>query len=162
VSSGGRRILVVDDDPASCELVAYALKSIGYNVAIAADGSRALNMDLDDDIELVILDVHMPEHDGAEVLMMLRERHTTRSIRVLAITGDVSQEARNRMDNSGADGFLTKPVDLAELRREVGRLMPGLAQHEGGLYRRVRERGVGYKLGLHVIDPRAELLRDEG
>ncbi len=140
--STGRRILVVDDDPASSELVAYFLKSLGYNVAIAADGNRALNMNLDDEVELVILDVHMPEYDGTEVLEMLRRRHLLRPVKVLALTGDESPKVRESMDRSGVDGFLTKPVDLAVLRDEVGRLMPGLSQSEGILYRRRRQRGV--------------------
>jgi len=155
MTSASRRILVVDDDPASNELVAYFLKSLGYNVAIAADGGRALNMDLDDDIELIILDVHLPQHDGDEVLVMLREQHLSRPVKVLALTADGSDEVRESMQSAGADGFLTKPVDLDVLREEVGRLMPGHSQVEGGLYRRVRERGVTPR----SIDPRAALKR---
>lgn len=133
-----RRILVVDDDPASCDLVAYFLKSLGYHVAVAADGSRALNMDLHDDIELVILDVHMPRHDGPEVLAMLRERARSRPVPVVAVTGDDSEEVRLHMDGLGIEGFLTKPVDLDALREVVTRLMPAWPRSEGPLYRRVR------------------------
>jgi len=156
MSSSSRRILVVDDDPASYELVSYFLKSLGYNVAIAADGSRALNMDLDDDIELVILDVHLPELDGDEVLMILRKRRASKPVKVLAMTADVSDEARESMESAGADGFLTKPIDLTLLRSEVSRLMPGQAQGEGALHRRVRERGLRLSL---TTDPRANLSR---
>ena len=155
MTSSSRRILVVDDDPASNELVAYFLKSLGYNVAIAADGSRALNMDLDDDIELVILDVHLPQHRGDEVLLMLRERHVSRTLKVLALTADESDEVRVSMQGAGVDGFLTKPVDLAVLRSEVTRLMPGESRVEGALHRRVRERG----MTPLSIDPRAALKR---
>ena len=156
MTSASRRILVVDDDPASNELVAYFLKSLGYHVAIAADGSRALNMDLDDDIELVILDVHLPQHDGDEILLMLRDRGLSRPVKVLALTADESDEARESMESAGADGFLTKPVDLDVLREEVTRLMPGDSQVEGALHRRVRERGVTMP---RTVDPRAALKR---
>jgi DNA-binding response OmpR family regulator len=155
MTSSSRRILVVDDDPASNELLAYFLKSLGYNVAIAADGSRALNMDLDDDIELVILDVHLPQHDGDEVLLMLRRRRLSRALKVLALTADDSDEVRASMQSAGADGFLTKPVDLDVLHAEVIRLMPGESQLEGALHRRVRERG----LMPRNVDPRAALKR---
>jgi two-component system, sensor histidine kinase and response regulator len=155
MTSASRRILVVDDDPASNELVAYYLKSLGYNVAIAADGSRALNMDLGDDIELIILDVHLPQCDGDEVLLMLRERHPSRPVKVLALTADESNDARESMQSAGADGFLTKPVDLDLLRDEVIRLMPGGSQVEGALHRRVRERGITPP----SLDPRAALKR---
>jgi DNA-binding response OmpR family regulator len=155
MTSASRRILVVDDDPASNELVAYFLKSLGYNVAIAADGTRALNMDLEDDIELVILDVHLPEHDGDEVLVMLRGRRLSRPVKVLALTADASEEVRESMQRAGADGFMTKPIDLDVLRQEVVRLMPGESQAEGALHRRVRQRG----LTPRNVDPRSLLTR---
>jgi CheY-like chemotaxis protein len=134
------RILVVDDDPSSCELVAYSLKPLGYRVAIAADGNRALNMGMDDDIGLVILDVHMPMFDGIEILAMLRERHKMRPVKVLALTGDGSAEVRASMESKGIDGFLTKPVNLKSLREEVTRLMAGAMPGDLGLYRRMLDR----------------------
>lgn len=138
-----RRILVIDDDPASCDLVAYFLKSLGYEVAIAFDGNRALNMNLNDHIELVIMDVHLPVYTGAEVVTLLRKRHLLRPVKVLVVTGDGSPEAREAMDRVGVDGFLTKPVHLGDLRAEVERLVPGLSQNEGALHRRARERRLG-------------------
>ena len=160
MSSENRRILVVDDDPASCELVAYFLKSLGYDVAIAPDGGRALNMNLDDEIELVILDFHMPVYDGPQVLAMLRRRRLDRQVKVLALTADESEESREEMDREGADGFLTKPVDLDALHDEVVRLMPGMAQREGALHRRVRERRVELALSSRTFDRRRHLWRD--
>lgn len=153
------RILVVDDDPASCELVAYYLKSQGYHVAIAPDGDRALNMNLDDDIELVILDVHMPVYDGTKVLSLLRGRSLLRPVKVIALTGDDSPDVRESMERSGVDGFLTKPVHLETLRDEVNRLIPGQSQDEGGLHRRVRERGLEEVLSARRVNPRAGLRR---
>lgn len=161
MTTASRRILVVDDDPDSCELVAYFLKSHGYKVAIAADGNRALNMDLEDDIELVILDVHMPLYDGPEVLAMLRKRRLLRPVKVLALTGDESADIRETMDRLGADGFLTKPVDLPVLREEVNRLMPGQPQSEGALHRRIRERGIGRRVESSWVDPRPGLVHED-
>ncbi len=137
---GASRILVVDDDPASCELVAYSLKPLGYRVAIAADGDRALNMGMQDDIGLVILDVHMPMRDGIEILAMLRERHGMRPVKVLALTGDESAAVRSAMETGGIDGFLTKPVDLKSLRDEVTRLMADQVSGDLRLYRRLIDR----------------------
>ena len=159
MSSSNRRILVVDDDPASCELVAYWLKSLGYDVAIAPDGRRALNMNFEDEIELVILDFHMPGYDGTDVLAVLRGMRPAAPIKVLVLTADESEEARQVMDRSGADGFLTKPVDLHTLRTEVARLMPGMAQAEGALHRMVRARKMEVGLSARQIDPRKELRR---
>lgn len=135
-----RRILVVDDDPASSELVMYFLKSLGYRVAYAADGNRALNVGVEDDIELVILDAHLPVYDGFEVVAMLRGRRLMRPLKFLALTADESLEVREAFESTGVDGFLTKPVDLHSLREHVDRLMAGQAHHELGLYRRSLQR----------------------
>jgi len=141
--TAARRILVVDDDPASCDLVAYFLKSLGYRVVIAPDGNRALNVGSEGDIELVILDEHLPIYDGIEVLAMLRKRHVMRPLKVLAITGDDSEDVRSAFESHGIDGFLTKPIDLEGLREAVSRLMADHAEREDGLYRRLHERRLG-------------------
>lgn len=116
------RILVADDDPASAELLTYFLESHGFQVSTADDGNRALELGTSGDYELVILDVHMPLYDGVEVLQFLRKRHVLRPIKVIALTGDLSDEVRRSLENSGIDSFISKPVDLALLRDEVNRL----------------------------------------
>ncbi len=117
------RILIADDDPASVELLTYFLESRGFEVASATDGNRALEMGTSGRFQLVILDVHMPAYDGLEVLQFLRKRYILHPIKVIALTGDVSDEIREAFEKKGIDSFLTKPVDLAQLRREVDRLM---------------------------------------
>ncbi|MGH7760226.1 MAG: response regulator [Candidatus Dormibacteraceae bacterium] len=118
------RILVADDDPASRELIRYFLGSKGYNVAVADDGNRALDMGASGDFDLVILDVHMPLYDGTEVLQMLRKRFLNHPIKIIAVTADVSLDLRETLERAGADGYMTKPVDLAALEVEVTRLLP--------------------------------------
>lgn len=126
----------MDDDPASCELVAYSLKPLGYRVVIASDGGRALNMALEDDIGIVIIDFHMPTLNGSQVLAILRQRPMALPIKVLVLTADGSNEVRAALEGAGIDGFLTKPVDLASLREQVTRLMPSHERRDHGLYRR--------------------------
>ena len=117
------RILVADDDPASAELLTYFLESRGFEVATAADGNRALEMGTSGKYQLVIMDVHMPTYDGVEVLQFLRKRYLLHPIKVIALTGDLSDDLREALERKGIDSFLTKPVDLALLRKEVDRLM---------------------------------------
>ena len=163
MSAGNRRILVVDHDPDSCESVAYFLKSLGYSVAIAADGTRALNLTLVDDVELVILDAHIPLYGNPSVVSTLRGRRLSRSIKFLALTQQESPAERDALSDWGADAYLTKPVDLDSLREEVGRLIPGQAQSEGPLHRRVRERGLGTRRrSSQPIDPRVYVARADG
>jgi DNA-binding response OmpR family regulator len=118
-----RRILVADDDPASCELLTYYLEASGFDVSTAADGNRALEMGTSGDYQLVILDVHLPMYDGIELLQFLRKRHVLHPIKVIALTGDLSDEVREALAGGGIDCFMTKPVDLTLLGEEVSRLM---------------------------------------
>jgi DNA-binding response OmpR family regulator len=163
MSAGNRRILVVDHDPDSCESVAYFLKSLGYSVAIAADGTRALNLTLVDNVELVILDDHIPLYGNPSVVATLRGRRLSRSVKFLALTQEESPAVRDALSDWGADAYLSKPVDLDSLREEVGRLIPGQAQSEGPLHRRVRERAVGTRRSSSPpLDPRVYLVREGG
>ena len=116
------RILVADDDPASTELLAYFLESRGFSVVTAPDGNQAVEMGATGEFELVILDVHMPMYDGVEVLELLRKRHILHPIKVIALTGDLSDSVRHAMEGGKIDAFLTKPVDLDLLGKEVARL----------------------------------------
>jgi CheY-like chemotaxis protein len=116
------RILVADDDPASAELLMYFLESKGFSVTTAPDGNQALELGATGEFGLVILDVHMPMYDGVEVLEMLRKRHILHPIKVIALTGDLSEPVRKALEGGRIDAFLTKPVDLDLLHQEVERL----------------------------------------
>jgi CheY-like chemotaxis protein len=117
------RILVADDDPASLELVQVFLESIGYDVSVALDGNRALDMGASRQFDLLILDVHMPLYGGVEVLQMLRKRILRHPIKVIALTADARWALRDEMEREGVDGYLVKPVSLARLGEEVNRLL---------------------------------------
>lgn len=118
-----RRILVADDDPASAELLTYFLEAAGFEVSTAADGNRALEMGTSGEFELVIMDVHMPMYDGIELLQFLHKRYILHPIKVIALTGDLTDETREALAGGGIDSFMTKPVDLGLLGEEVNRLM---------------------------------------
>ena len=116
------RILVADDDPASAELLTYFLQSRGFSVVTAPDGNQAVEMGASGEFELAILDVHMPMYDGVEVLELLRKRYVLHPIKVIALTGDLSDSVRHALEGGRVDAYLTKPVDLDLLGKEVERL----------------------------------------
>lgn len=118
-----RRILVAEDDPASLELVKVFLESEGYDVEAALDGNRALDLGGSGSFELLILDIHMPMYGGVEVLKMMRKRFLHHPMKIIALTADARPELRDELMREGIDGYLTKPVSLAELRSEVQRLL---------------------------------------
>jgi CheY-like chemotaxis protein len=117
------RILVAEDDPASVELVQVYLESKGYEVALAPDGNRALDMGGSGEFDLLILDMHMPLYGGVEVLQMLRKRFLQHPIKVLALTADSGSDLYDELKRDGVDGYLTKPVELAKLGAEVAKLL---------------------------------------
>jgi CheY-like chemotaxis protein len=119
----GGRVLVADDDPASLELLTYFLESKGFSVSTAPDGNQAIEMGSSGEFEVVILDIHMPLYDGVEVLELLRKRHVLHPIKVIALTGDLSEPVRDALEGSQIDAYMTKPVDLALLGAEVERLI---------------------------------------
>lgn len=117
------RILVIEDDAASLELVTTWLRSHGYSVSQADDGNRAISMGTEEKFDLVILDVHVPTYDGIEILQFLRRRYVRRPVKVIALTGDSTESVRARLARLGIDSFMTKPVELIALLEEVQRLL---------------------------------------
>jgi CheY-like chemotaxis protein len=117
------RILVAEDNEDNDEILREYLQSLGYSVAFAPDGNRAIDMGASGHYDLIILDVHMPLYDGTEVLRMLRARHRLRPVKVIALTADPLPQTRQELERAGVDGFLAKPVDLNELQAEIVRVL---------------------------------------
>lgn len=115
------RILIVDDEEAQLELLSRALEPAGYErVVTTADPTRVLELCRDGPVDLVLLDVRMPQMDGIEVLRQLRsELAEFENLPVLALTSDESRETKRRVFEEGASDFLAKPVSPAELRLRV-------------------------------------------
>ena len=117
------RILIAEDDPASLDLVQSYLESTGYEVGVAQDGNRALNMAGSGEFDLLLLDIHMPLYDGQEVLQKLRKLNLVHPMKIIALTADTRWALRDEIRREGVDGYLIKPVSLSELRKEVARLL---------------------------------------
>jgi len=111
----GPLVLVADDDPLSLELVVSALGSQGCTVVVAGDGEQALAALMRQRIDAMLLDLHMPVLDGYGVLDRLREAPGRRRPAVIVLSADPSPGARERAIELGADGYLLKPLNLAEL-----------------------------------------------
>src|SRR5688500_3110404 len=81
-----KRILIVDDEPDTIELLEFNLKSAGYDIVTAADGAEALRKARSADPDLIILDLMLPEIDGLQVCKLLRHDPATTKIPVLMLT----------------------------------------------------------------------------
>jgi DNA-binding NtrC family response regulator len=113
------RVLVVDDDDLSREMLAEVLARDGHAVALAADGSEALRRLGDDEFDLVISDVQMARTSGFELLGAIGHAYPDTPVVLVTAYAD----PRTAMDavSHGAADYLTKPVDLAQLRATIGR-----------------------------------------
>lgn len=109
------RVLVVDDMPRNAKLLADVLAARGYVVDTAASGAEALDAIRSRAPDLVLLDVMMPEMSGYEVCRTLRDDPATAMLPVVMVTALDPAQERVKGIEAGADDFLTKPVNQAEL-----------------------------------------------
>jgi DNA-binding NtrC family response regulator len=137
------RLLVVDDDADTCELLAASLRQLGYKAESTTSPAEALELVLSKDFHAVISDVAMAEMDGLELCKRILEKRP--GIPVIVVTGQGSMESAIGAMRVGAYDFVTKPVDpkllgltvgravrTQQLQSEVVRLREALADAPGG------------------------------
>ena len=110
------RILIVDDEPLNLELIAGSLDIFGYEGIPVTSGRAALAQLQTDTVDLVLLDVMMPEMDGLTTAKRIRERFSPADLPIIMVTALSSKADRLRAVEAGANDFITKPVDKTELR----------------------------------------------
>lgn len=116
VQSDTRRVLYVEDNPANAELMTAILsRRPGVAMEVAPRGDEALASIRSDAPDLVLLDLHLPDTTGEEVLRGLRSDPSTSDVPVVVLTADAAPHVRRRLLALGADAFLSKPVDVARL-----------------------------------------------
>jgi response regulator RpfG family c-di-GMP phosphodiesterase len=117
------RILCVDDEIKNLKLLKAVLVPEGYEVIEAQNGREAMERMREQHIDLVLLDIMMPEIDGFEVCRMIKDNEKTRNIPVVIITTLASKEDRVKGINAGAEEFLSKPFDRLEVLARVKMLL---------------------------------------
>jgi adenylate cyclase len=113
--------LAVDDEPANLRLLDAVLTPRGYRVITAPSGAEALALLETEDVDIVLLDIVMPEMDGHEVCRKIRSTPATEFLPIVMITASGSEQRLAALE-SGADDFVTKPFDKSELLARVASL----------------------------------------
>jgi len=117
------RILIVDDQPDLAGLMADMLSDAGYDTRTADNGRDAIADIQSDRPDLLVLDVNMPGLDGFEVATMLKADPSTATIPIIMVSAQDGRGARLIGLESGAEDYLSKPVDAAELIAKIRNLL---------------------------------------
>jgi CheY-like chemotaxis protein len=112
-------VLLVDDDPDCRQIYRDALEHAGHTVLVAHNGIEGLRVARDEEPDLVLMDIAMPQLDGWSALRRLRERGATKDLRIVAITASATAEDAPEYLAGGFDGLLQKPISPEALAAAV-------------------------------------------
>lgn len=119
-------VLVVDDMQANRVLLEKVLKQTGYGVLLATNALEALHLLREGGIsvDLIVTDIEMPEMSGTALIEHIRQLPSpVARLPIIAASGNADETMRREVLHAGGDLFLTKPFDLAQLRREIATLI---------------------------------------
>jgi signal transduction histidine kinase/HAMP domain-containing protein/ActR/RegA family two-component response regulator len=111
----GHKVLVVDDDPRNAFVLTDVLEMYGMTVVQATDGRKAIAELGAGDIDLVLMDVMMPQMDGYETTRAIRQMPQYAELPVITVTARAMQGDREKSIDAGASDYITKPIDVEEL-----------------------------------------------
>ena len=116
-------VLVVDDEPNILLSLEFLMKKNGYNVFVGRDGKEALETVEQEKIDLIILDIMMPEVDGLEVCKRLKSNEATKDIKVIFLSAKIKEEEIKAGYDAGADMYITKPYSTRDIVNKVKELI---------------------------------------
>ena len=118
-----KTILAVDDSGSLRQMVAFSLKAAGYDVVQAVDGQDGLNKAKEKTVDLVLTDQNMPIMDGLTLIKNLRALGSYKSVPILMLTTESSDEMKAKGKAAGANGWLVKPFDTKRLIEVVQKVI---------------------------------------
>jgi CheY-like chemotaxis protein len=127
------RILVVEDNESSRDMLTRRLERRGYEVVTAPDGAHGISMAREQPPDLIVMDMSLPGMDGWEATRRLKSEVSTRAIPIVALTAHAMASDRKRAIDAGCDDFHTKPVDSENLLRSIEAFLKG-----NGIYQQAR------------------------
>lgn len=124
----GGTVLIVDDEPVNRLVLARMAEHFGADILEAASGAEALEVLAARPVDLILLDIHMPQMSGVQVVERLRsEPGPNRETPVVAVTGDTTREARDYVA-LGFDAYANKPISLSAVERMLATRRATLAE----------------------------------
>jgi CheY-like chemotaxis protein len=119
-------ILYIEDNPDNTTLVRRALEARGYKLLDAPNGVKGVSLAETQDIQLVLLDINLPDIDGYEVARRLRAspKRSLASIPIIAVTANALKGDAQRALEAGCDVYMSKPINIRELWARVEAFVP--------------------------------------
>lgn len=134
----GRRVLVVEDDAQNSYLIGFILEKAGYTVLTAGDDEQALEAFEKELPDLILRDMLLPRMDGYEVTKRIKAREDSAGIPAVALTAYSMKGDRERILESGCDGYISKPIDpdtlIAQIEAHCGRIEAESTPGEGSVF----------------------------
>ncbi|MBI3269532.1 MAG: response regulator [Planctomycetes bacterium] len=123
----GRRVLVIDDEPDIRDFLETLLHTAGYEVLLASEGRRAIDLLEREPVDIVLLDVAMEGMDGIAILRELKSREKTRHLPIWMLTARVESSVKEQVERNGADGIISKPFVPDDLLSSLSQFLSGRA-----------------------------------
>ena len=112
----GRKVLLVDDDARNLFALSSVLEKAGMDLELADNGQVALDkLEANPDVEMIVMDIMMPVMDGHEAMRKIRAQQRFSKLPIIALTAKAMSEDRSKCLESGANDYMTKPVDVEQL-----------------------------------------------
>lgn len=118
-----KKILIVDDDPLILDLFEFSFDQAKFEIIRAHNGREGLEKALKETVDLILLDVMMPDLNGYEVCRQIKNNPATRATKVIMVSAKVQKEEIEAGIKAGADEYITKPFDLLGLVEKITKLL---------------------------------------
>ena len=113
------KILLVEDNEMNRDMLSRRLKKKGYEVVMAFDGQRGVEMASEESPDIILLDMSLPVMDGWDAAKYLKANESTNGIPIIALTAHAMAGDRDKAIGAGCDDYDTKPVDLKRLLEKI-------------------------------------------
>ena len=117
------RVLVVDDEPDLIRILEFGLKAAGYHVETASDGQEGLKKARELKPDIILLDLMLPKLDGYKVCRLLKFDERYKQIPIMILSARTQEGDQNLAHEMGANRFLTKPYEFAEILQHIQALL---------------------------------------
>lgn len=125
---GKAKILYIEDNFDNMILVKRVLEVEGYEVIEAGTGSEGLIKATENQPDIIITDINLPDIDGYRVTSALKKDKVTAHIPVIAMTANVMKKDKENVFEAGCDGYISKPIDIDELPEQIENFLKGKSQ----------------------------------